>query len=127
FRPSNGQWFILNSSSNTASIVQFGLNGDIPVDGDFDGDSRNDVGVFRPSDGTWFILPSSSPNDPRIVNFGLTNDVPVPGDYDRDGRTDIAVWRPSIGDYFIRDFIDGPAREGHWGLQGDIPIKGSAR
>ena len=38
FRPSSGQWFTLNSGSNTVSIVQWGQNGDIPVDGDFEGD-----------------------------------------------------------------------------------------
>jgi hypothetical protein len=128
FRPSNGDWFVVNSGSNTIGIVQFGQDGDVPVDGDFDGDKRNDVAVFRPSSGTWFILPSSNLNADTvgIVNFGLPGDIPVPGDYDHIGRTDIAVWRPSIGDYFIRNSITGAVSEIHWGLQGDIPVNGSS-
>ena len=43
FRPPTGQWFILNSGSNTVRITQFGLDGDIPVDADFDGDGRSDI------------------------------------------------------------------------------------
>jgi hypothetical protein len=127
FRPSNGDWFVVNSGSNTVGIVQFGQDGDIPIDGDFDGDRRNDIAVFRPSIGTWFFLLSSSPNQFGVVNFGLEGDMPVPGDYNHNGRTDIAVWRPSIGDYFIRNSVTGEVRETHWGLAGDIPINGSSR
>ena len=127
FRPSSGDWFVVNSGSNTISSVHFGQDGDIPVDGDFDGDKRSDVAVFRPTTGTWFFLFSSSPGEFGAVNFGLAGDIPVPGDYDHTGRTDIAVWRPSIGDYFVRNSVTGEIKETHWGLEGDIPVKGSAR
>ena len=122
FRPSSGQWFILNSGSNTISFAQFGLNGDIPVDADFDGDKRSDIAVYRPSTGTWFSLKSSN-GQFSAIQFGIGEDKPVPGDYDKDGRTDIAVWRPSIGDYFILNSSTGQAFETHWGLSGDIPIR----
>src|SRR5215213_887740 len=32
FRPSTGQWFVLNSGSNTLEATTFGLNGDVPVE-----------------------------------------------------------------------------------------------
>ena len=122
FRPSSGQWFILNSGSNTISFAQFGLNGDVPVDADFDGDEKSDIAVYRPSSGTWFSLNSSN-GQFSAIQFGLAEDKPVPGDYDKDGRTDIAVWRPSIGDYFILNSSTGQAFETHWGLNGDIPVR----
>jgi hypothetical protein len=127
FRPSNGNWFVVNSGTNTVSSVHFGQDGDVPIDGDFDGDKRNDFAVFRPSSGTWFFLLSSDPNQFGAVNFGLEGDVPVPADYNHTGRTDIAVWRPSIGDYFIRNSVTGEVKETHWGLPGDIPLNGSSR
>jgi hypothetical protein len=126
FRPSSGQWFVLNSGASTVSITQFGLDGDIPVDADFDGDKLSDVAVYRPSTGTWFRLNSSN-GQFAAIKFGLDGDIPVAGDYDKDARADIAVWRPSIGDYFILRSSDGQAQELHWGLQGDIPVLGAAR
>jgi hypothetical protein len=126
YRPSAGQWFVLNSGSNTVNITQFGVAGDIPIDGDFDGDRRNDVAVFRPSTGTWFLLNSGNGLS-SAINFGLNEDKPVAGDYDKDGKTDIAVWRPSIGDYFVLKSSTRLVQETHWGLPGDIPILGAGQ
>lgn len=121
FRPSDGNWYVLNSGSNTYSVTRFGLNGDVPVDGDFDGDSRNDVAVFRPSNGVWYILRSSD-GQISYTPFGLNGDKPVVGDYDKDGKSDIAVWRPSTGDYYCLKSSNGQFSVTHWGLTGDIPI-----
>jgi hypothetical protein len=126
YRPSTGQWFVLNSGSSTVNITKFGLDGDVPVDGDFDGDSRSDIGVYRPSSGTWFRL-NSSDGLFSAENFGLAGDKPVASDYDKDGKSDIAVWRPSSGDYFVKRSSNGQAQITHWGLQGDIPILGAAQ
>jgi uncharacterized delta-60 repeat protein len=123
FRPSTGNWFILNSSTNTVTIDTFGANGDIPIDGDFDGDGRGDVSIFRPSDGTWFFKRSS---DGSIsgATFGGTGDRPIAGDYDKDGKTDIAFFRPGSGNWFVlrsstnfSTFFAYP-----FGQAGDIPI-----
>ena len=121
FRPSVGTWFVMNSGSNTFNSVQFGANGDLPVDGDFDGDGRNDFTVFRPSTGTWFTLRSSD-NQFQGTAFGQNGDKPVAGDYDKDGKTDIAVWRPSNGVYFRLNSSNGAFQATAFGQNGDIPI-----
>ena len=128
FRPSTGTWFILNSGTNTANIVQWGQNGDIPVDGDFDGDRVADQAIFRPSDGSWWIHKSSD-GQAIITAFGANGDKPVTGDYDKDGKTDIAFWRPSNGNFFIARSSTGFATFFGYGFgqAGDIPVQGAAQ
>ncbi len=122
FRPSIGTWFILNSGTNTFRGVQFGANGDVPIDGDFDGDARNDIAVWRPLTGAWFVLNSAN-NAVSGTNFGQNGDKPVPADYDKDGKTDIAVWRPSTGFYFRLNSSNGQFIATQFGQNGDIPIQ----
>ena len=99
FRPSDGTWHILKSSTNYTTLeapICGAAASDIPVPGDYDGDGKTDLTVYRPSTGTWFILKSSTNYTGGIAyGWGLTSDIPVPGDYDGDGTTDIAMYRPS--------------------------------
>jgi hypothetical protein len=124
FRPSNGNWLVLNSGSNTFNNIQFGQAGDIPLDGDFDGDSRSDFTIYRPSAGKWFILRSSNFQF-QTVSFADPNSTPVPGDYDKDGKTDPAVWNPASGIYSILKSSTGQFQETPFGQAGDVPIGGA--
>jgi plastocyanin/putative transposon-encoded protein len=87
---------------------------DPPV-GDFDGDGRTDVGVFRPSGGAWFV--DGSAGTDQTTGFGTSGDLPVPADYDGDGDIDVAVFRPSSGVWFVQG---GPTVA--FGTSGDIPV-----
>ncbi|HEX6124354.1 MAG TPA: hypothetical protein VFZ23_03200, partial [Pyrinomonadaceae bacterium] len=81
WRPSTGEWFILRSEDTTFYSAPFGTNGDIPAPGDYDGDGRFDVTVFRPSAATWFSQRTTAGT--LIVQFGVVGDMPIPNAYVR--------------------------------------------
>lgn len=117
FRPSDGFWFILQSSDHTQRPQQWGISTDKLVPGDYDGDGRTDIAVFRPSNGVWYILQSTSGF--MSQQFAAPGDVPVPGDYDGDGKTDIAVFHPSDGTWRILKSSDHTQRVQQWGASTD--------
>jgi uncharacterized delta-60 repeat protein len=107
---------------------EFGLSGDVPVPGDYDGDSVQDLAVFRNDTGDWFTrknyLNNCGPMDCTAqIHFGLAGDVPAPGDFDGDGTTDRAVFRPSEGNWYIL-FSSGGWTGLHFGQNGDLPVTG---
>jgi hypothetical protein len=87
--------------------------------GDFDGDGKTDITVYRPSTGAWYIRASTAGFS--SVAWGAPGDTPVPADYDGDGKTDIAVYRPNTGTWYILRSTAGFATVG-WGAPGDIPV-----
>lgn len=91
-------------STRQPEAYQWGVAGDVPISGDFDGDHIQDLVVYRPSSGSWFMRLSGfqlSVYSTVTVRWGQAGDVPMPGDYDGDGKTDVAVWRPSTGVWYI--------------------------
>jgi hypothetical protein len=114
-------WYILGTTGGFAGF-QFGLETDVPLRGDFDGDGRACLAVFRPSNGFWYILKSTGGF--AAVNFGLSSDHPVPADYDGDGKTDIAVWRPEDGVWHYLKSSDGSYNAFQFGTGGDLPTQG---
>jgi hypothetical protein len=116
FRPSNGAWYIENSSNSSNLAYVWGVSTDLRAPADYDGDGRTDIAVYRPSNGTWYVAKSSGGFE--IFQFGLAGDIPVPGDYDSDGRADYAVYRN--GTWFIQQSKLG-FRANAWGSVGDKP------
>ncbi len=54
------------------------MSTDLVVPGDYDGDGKTDLGVYRPSTGYWYILQSSTNFTTYIAQqWGLSTDIPV--------------------------------------------------
>ncbi len=136
FRPSNGSWYILQSSNNAFNAVQFGQGNDQIAPADYDGDGRTDLAVFRgtvPGAGNlaYFYILNSSNNSFVPVQFGATGDVPISGDWDGDGRADLAVYRDGSLAGGLSSFYYRPSsqpgvnfRTIQWGAGGDKPLVG---
>ena len=117
FRPSNGIWYILQSSNSVIRYDIWGLAGDKLIPADYDGDGKTDLAVFR--SGVWYILQSAN-SQAKIVNWGLNTDIAVPADYDGDGRTDVAVYRDGV--WYIIQSLTSQISYGNFGQSGDVPI-----
>ncbi|MEP7214132.1 MAG: PQQ-dependent sugar dehydrogenase [Acidobacteriota bacterium] len=124
FRPSNGFWYIANSSNNTYRFQNFGLNGDVPVPADYDGDNITDIGVFRPSTGGWYYVRSSDNTFTGLGNGGSGN-IPIAGDLNGDSKADFAAFDPSNGFWsIVYSGTPGSTQVVRFGLAGDIPTVG---
>jgi len=125
FRPSESKWYIIDQTG-AVRVTPWGLAGDRPVPGDYDGDGSADLAIFRPSNGLWAIVNSSNGTVREEQNLGINGDVPVPGDYDQDGKTDVAVFRPSESKWYIRKSSkpNDPDLVQQWGESGDVPVPG---
>lgn len=101
FRPTTGDWWTANSDG--VGVQNFGTAADKVVSGDYDGDGRTDIAVFKNvgGQGVWSIKRSS---DGGVTDaaWGLATDKTVRGDFDGDGRLDYAVYRPSQGVWYVQ-------------------------
>lgn len=132
-------WYIRQSSDGAFRAVQFGTtgvgttSGDTPVPGDYDGDGKFDIAVYRfgglaPNNS--FIVLRSSDNALAIAQWGnFTSDYILPGDYDGDGKYDYAVARTGASGtvpmtWFILQSSNGQFRSLQFGLTSDVPAQG---
>ncbi len=86
WRPSTGGWFIQRSTVGVTdydsypgdrSPILWGTATDVAAPGDYDGDGKTDVAVWRPSTGLWYVLRSSD-SQMQTSQWGASGDVPLP-------------------------------------------------
>ncbi len=122
YRPSTGQWFVEESTTNYTGqlLATFGGPNDIPVPANYNGTGKAVVAVYRPTTGQWFFQGQSQPLTFTTYQSG---DIPVPGNYDNTGKDEPAIYRPSAGEWII----DGPkgAHTINFGGSTDIPVPGA--
>jgi hypothetical protein len=129
-----------NSTSGNQAIGPFGdANTDFPTPGDYDGDGRGDLALYRAgaavgAQSVFYVLRSSD-NTAFAFSFGLNGDQAICRDFDGDGRTDFAVFRRGAvagaqAFWWIRQSSTGTDRVVQWGTTGngttsfDTPVPG---
>ena len=98
FRPSNGLLYLknLNITGFADVAINYGLGGDYPVVGDWDGDGTATIGIYR--GGSFYLSNSNTVGFADwVFPFGQAGDQPIAGDWDGDGIDTIGIFRPSTG------------------------------
>ncbi len=129
----NGKWD--RGVDKAVPVGSFGFPTDIPITGDWNGDGKTNIGVFRK--GAWYLDFNGNGKWDRGVDkavpvgsFGFPTDIPITGDWNGDGKTNIGVFRK--GAWYL-DFngngkwdkkVDTTISAGSFGLPTDIPITG---
>ncbi len=104
FRPSNGLLYLknLNITGFADVAINYGLAGDYPVVGDWDGDGDATIGIYR--NGSFYLRNSNTIGFAEIVfPFGTPGDQPIAGDWDGNGTDTIGVFRPSTAQFLLRN------------------------
>jgi hypothetical protein len=137
-------WYIRKSTSGPLTnpgefVIPFGTTGDLaggtsgdfPVPGDYDGDGKFDLAVYRfgiaPLNN--YIVLRSLDNSVVYQQFGDFNtDFILPGDYDGDGKFDFAIARfttnPAPLVWWILQSSNGQVRIQNFGIGTDLPAQG---
>ena len=127
FRPSNGLLYLKNSNTTGFAdiAINYGVPGDYPVVGDWDGNGDATIGIYR--NGSFYLRNSNTVGFADIVfAFGQLGDQPIAGDWNGDGTDTIGVYRPSIGQFLLRNSNGAGTAEMNFylGNVGDIGIAG---
>ncbi|MFQ3581483.1 MAG: DUF4394 domain-containing protein [Chloracidobacterium sp.] len=114
-----------NTSGPADAAFAYGLPGDIPIAGDWDGDGVDTIGVFRPSTAQFLLKNTNTPGPADVAfNYGAPGDLPVVGDWTGKGFDSVGVFRNGV--FFLRDSnTAGPAdRAVNYGQATDLPVVG---
>lgn len=147
YRPSTASWYVKSANGSgfnpgTAWNAVWGSPLiDRPLTGDFDGDGKTDIGIYRAgSYPNWFFKLSTgvgfAPATPQLSWGNPGGDTPIVGDFNGDGKDDIAIYRyGSYPNWFV--LLNTTAQAGglvKWGSEwkiswgnpgGDYPIVGN--
>ena len=132
YRPSEGIWYVLGSSTGTISGVKWGVSTDELAAADYDGDLKTDFAVWRSGAAASLWILNSLDNTVRFEQFGQTGDDPtVIADYDADGKADPAVYRAGAAGqqsyFYYRGSLNNPAGSTTFvpfGSSGDVAARG---
>ncbi len=118
----------LDGGAATRSFV-YGLAGDLPLVGDWDGNGSETPGVYRPAEATFYLRNSNTGGAADIVfRYGTPGigQWPVVGDWDGNGTDTIGVFNLNTAQWLLRNTNNGGNADTTftYGTQGDLPVVG---
>jgi uncharacterized delta-60 repeat protein len=125
FRQSNGLIYQRNSPTTGFAENEFiyGIQNDVPVSGDWDGDGKDSPGIYR--NGVFYLRNSNNTGVADLeIAFGNPGDIPIVGDWDGDGVDTVGTFRNGV--FYLRNsntqgFADIVIA---YGSTGDRPVVG---
>ncbi|MCK9566290.1 MAG: hypothetical protein M0Q43_09600, partial [Methanothrix sp.] len=127
----NSAWYLDNSGNGVWDAGDtwsyFGISGDLPVVGDWNGDGKDKIGVLR--NGAWYFdINGNGVWDAGDTwsYFGISGDLPVAGDWNIDGKDEIGVLRNGAWYFDINGngVWDAGDKWSYFGISGDLPVVG---
>jgi hypothetical protein len=132
FDPARGQWHLRDSDGSVRSFY-YGVPGDVPLLGDWDGDGLDTPGMYRPSNGFAYLTNDTPPDggvgvsDPGLTFFfGIPGDKVVAGDWDGDAVDTLGIRRN--GKMYLTNVNATSVAEWEFffGVPGDLAFGGDA-
>jgi alpha-L-arabinofuranosidase len=99
----DGRW----NGESLDSVYTFGSSSDKPITGDWNGDGKDEIGIWRADgnvgkfyldldgNGKW----NPGKNADAFYTFGSSSDTPITGDWNGDGKDEVGIWRWKIDGY----------------------------
>ncbi|HEV7763303.1 MAG TPA: peptidoglycan DD-metalloendopeptidase family protein [Acidimicrobiales bacterium] len=115
YRPSDATFHLRDDAGRTLPAFRFGraaaagarADAVLPVAGDWDGDGRDTVALFRRADATFVARDDQGAALPAL-RYGAAGDLPLAGDWEGDGSDTVGVYRPADASYHLQGFTDRP-------------------
>ena len=113
YRQSDGYVYLRNSNTQGAADTTFffGNPGDIPLVGDFNGNGKDTVSIFRQSEARVYVVNKLGTNGGSLgaadysFLFGNPGDTPFVGDFNGDGIDTVGLHRASSGFVYFRNSL----------------------
>ena len=122
-----GNFYLASNNTNGGGSVNafnFGMTGDVPVTGDWNGDGISTVGIFR--NGIFYLATRNTPGGGTVnaYSYGQTGDKPIAGDWNGDGKTEVGFFRNGM--FYLMSSTGGTYDSFNYGygLTDDKPIAG---
>lgn len=133
YRPAEARFYIINDlGSGDGGLGEadysylYGVVGDVPFIGDWNGNGVDTAGLRRDSDGFVYLRNSNTQGVADVSFFyGVNGDAVFAGDWDADGDDTIGLYRPSNGVVYLRNSnTTGVAEFSFWVGSGKLPASG---